>query len=284
MKTYPVVLTIAGSDSGGGAGIQADLKTMSALGVFGLSAITAVTAQNTLGVRVIHSVPCDVLEAQIEAVMSDFNVAAVKVGMINHSEAATIIANAIKKYKPKHVVIDPVMVATSGAILIEEHAVEQLKKQLFPLADVITPNLNETSILLGRIITNQQEMEDAAKALCDFGCKSALVKGGHLQTGKMTDVLWLKEENKACYFSSPKIETNNLHGTGCTLSSAIATFLTSGDTVPQAVEHAKDYIYKAIEAGKNIKTGKGNGPINHFFAPQKMKIIDPTPQNHLEDR
>lgn len=273
MQAYPVVLTIAGSDSGGGAGIQADLKTISALGAYGASAITAITVQNTLGVRTIHSIPYDIIEGQIDAVMSDFDVKAVKVGMINHPEVATIIDRAIQKYKPLHVVIDPVMVATSGDVLIQEHAIEQLKTKLFLSADVITPNLNETSILLNRMITNQDEMEDAARSLTFLGCKAALVKGGHLQQGEMVDVLWVKEEDKAYYFSAPKIQTNNLHGTGCSLSSAIATFLAFGDTIPQSVEHAKKYITQAIRAGKDVKIGQGNGPVNHFFNPQKMKII-----------
>ncbi len=274
MKTYPVVLTIAGSDSGGCAGIQADLKTISALGAYGASAITSITVQNTLGVRAIHSVPYDILEGQIDAVMSDFDVKAVKVGMINHFEVATIIAKMILKYKPLHVVIDPVMVSTSGYVLIQEHAIEQLKTKLFPLADVITPNLNETSILLNKVVTRQDEMEDAARSLTFFGCKSALVKGGHLKQDNMTDVLWVKEEDKAYSFSAPRVQTNNLHGTGCSLSSAIATFLAFGDTIPQAVEHAKEYVAKAIEAGKDVKIGQGNGPVNHFFNPQKMKIIN----------
>ena len=274
MQTYPVVLTIAGSDSGGGAGIQADLKTISALGAFGTSAITAITVQNTLGVRAIHSVPFDILEGQIDAVMSDFDVKAIKVGMINHAEVPAIIARAIQKYKPSHVVVDPVMVASSGDALIQEHAIEQLKIKLFPLADVITPNLHEASILLNKIINSQQEMEEAAKSLATLGCKSVLVKGGHLAENEMTDVLWIKEEKKVYYFSSPKINTRNLHGTGCSLSSAVATFLAFGEPLLMAVQHAKEYITQAIDAGKGIKIGHGNGAVNHFFNPQKLKIID----------
>ena len=274
MQTYPVVLTIAGSDSGGGAGIQADLKTISALGAFGTSAITAITVQNTLGVRAIHSVPFDILEGQIDAVMSDFDVKAIKVGMINHPEVPAIIARAIMKYKPMHVVVDPVMVASSGDALIQEHAIEQLKTKLFPFADIITPNLNEASILLGKMITNPQDMKEAAKSIASLGCKSVLVKGGHLSENEMTDVLWIKEEEKAYYFSSPKINTKNLHGTGCSLSSAIATFLAFEEPLIMAVQHAKEYITQAIEAGKDVKIGHGNGAVNHFFNPQKLKIID----------
>jgi hydroxymethylpyrimidine/phosphomethylpyrimidine kinase len=274
MKTYSVVLTIAGSDSGGGAGIQADLKTISALGAYGTSAITAVTVQNTLGVKAIHSIPFDILEAQIDAVMSDFSVTAIKVGMIDQPEVVAVIVNAILKYKPSYVVVDPVMISTNGDILIHDYAIEEMKKKLFPYADIITPNLGEASILLGRMVNNITEMELAAKMLCtSFGCRSALVKGGHLHGAEMTDTLWIAKENKSYTFSSKKINTKNLHGTGCSLSSAIATFLAFGESIPQAVQYAKDYITLAIKSGKNITIGHGNGPVNHFFKPQKIKII-----------
>ena len=274
MQTYPVVLTIAGSDSGGGAGIQADLKTISALGAFGTSAITAITVQNTLGVRAIHSVPFDILEGQIDAVMSDFDIKAVKIGMVNHPALGDIIAQAIRKYKPAYVVLDPVMVATSGDILIQEQAIEQIKTQLFPLSDVITPNLSEASILLGRTISNQSEMEEAAKALACWGSRSVLIKGGHLNDDEMTDILWIGEEKQIHRFSASRVLTNNLHGTGCSLSSAIATFLAFREPLVMAVQHAKEYITQAIDAGQDVKIGHGNGAVNHFFNPQKLKIID----------
>jgi hydroxymethylpyrimidine/phosphomethylpyrimidine kinase len=274
-KTYPVVLTIAGSDSGGGAGIQADLKTISALGAFGTSAITAVTVQNTLGVKAIHSIPLDILEGQIDAVMSDFPVKAIKIGMIDQPEVVSIIVNSILKYNPAYVIVDPVIVATSGDILIHDQAIDKMKKELFPYADLITPNLGEASILLGRMINDITEMETAAKILSSsFGCKSVLVKGGHLFEGEMTDILWMSKEEQRYTFSSRKIDTKNLHGTGCSLSSAIATFLAFGETIPQAVQNAKNYISSAIEAGKDITLGQGNGPVNHFFEPQILKKIN----------
>jgi hydroxymethylpyrimidine/phosphomethylpyrimidine kinase len=275
MDTYPVILTIAGSDSGGGAGIQADLKTMSALGAFGTSAITAVTVQNTLGVKAIHSVPLDILKAQIDAVLTDFTVRAVKIGMVDNLDVVSVIVNAIKEYKPPYVVVDPVMVATSGDILIHDNAIDKMKKDLFPVADIITPNISEASILLGRVINNVDEMLLAAKLLSlSFGCKSALVKGGHLEGLDMTDVLWIADEEKIYTFSSEHITTRNLHGTGCSLSSAIATFLAFGEPITQAVQHAKEYVSSAIKAGKDVVVGQGNGPINHFFDPKKLtKII-----------
>ena len=274
MRTYPIILTIAGSDSGGGAGIQADIKTISALGAFATSAITAVTAQNTMGVTAIHTVPFDMLEAQIDAVMSDFKVKAVKIGMINHPKIASVITQAILKYKPPYVVVDPVMVATSGDMLTHHHAIEKMKKELFPLANIITPNLQEASILLGYTIDNVDKMASAAKKLTTLKCKSALIKGGHLSDSDMTDVLWIAGEENAHIFSSKRIETNNLHGTGCSLSSAIATFLAFGETVPEAVRLAKEYVTSAIEAGKDINIGNGNGAVNHFFSPKKLKIIN----------
>ncbi len=274
MKTYPVVLTIAGSDSGGGAGIQADIKTMSALGAFATSAITAITVQNTLGVKAIHTVPFDILEAQIDAVMSDFEVKAIKIGMINQPEVVSIIVNAILKYKPPHVVVDPVMIATSGDILIHNFAIEKMKNELFPLAEIITPNLNEAAILLGYMIHDIEEMRSAAKALASSGSKSVLIKGGHLSGEEMTDILWMADEQKIYTYSAKKTHTKNLHGTGCSLSSAIAASLAFGETIPQAVNLAKEYITKAIESGKDIEIGHGNGPVNHFFDPVKLKIIN----------
>jgi len=275
MKTYPVVLTIAGSDSGGGAGIQADIKTMSALGAFATSAITAITVQNTLGVTGIHDIPCEMVADQIEAVLSDFPVRAIKIGMINKPELVEVITSAIRKHKIKHVVLDPVMVATAGGKLMQEPTVEKMKKELFPCSTIITPNLYETGVLLNRKITSLEEMEAAAKELGELGCTSVLVKGGHLfeSEAEMVDVLWMSKEQEIHTFSAPKINTKNLHGTGCSLSSAIATFLALGNSIPESVDLAKDYITAAIEAGKDVSIGKGNGAVNHFANPVKLKII-----------
>ena len=274
MKTYPVVLTIAGSDSGGGAGIQADIKTMSALGVFATSVITAVTVQNTMGVSGIYDVPCNIVADQIEAVLSDFPVKAIKIGMINQPDLVEIIANAIKKYQIKNVVLDPVMVATSGSKLMQNATVEKIKKELFPLSTVVTPNLHEASVLLGYEINNEKEMASAAEKLASFGGKSVLIKGGHLSGKKVTDILYLSDEKITKAFSSPKIRTKNLHGTGCTLSSAIAVVLALGESIIESVELAKIYITFAIEMGKNISIGNGNGAVNHFAAPKKLRIIN----------
>ena len=274
MKTYPVVLTIAGSDSGGGAGIQADIKTMSALGAFATSAITAVTVQNTLGVNAIHDIPCDIVAGQIEAVLSDLPVKAIKIGMIHKAELVEVIVSAIKKHRVEHVVLDPVMVAASGGKLMQNSTVEKLKEELFPLATVITPNLYETGVLLNRQVTSTEDMESAAKTLGDLGCKSVLVKGGHLSDDEMIDVLWLSNEKEIHTFSAPKIHTKNLHGTGCSLSSAIAAFLAFGKSIPESVDLAKDYITEAIEAGKDVNIGKGSGAVNHFSNPVKLRIIE----------
>ena len=259
------ILTIAGSDSGGGAGIQADIKTISALGGFATSAITAITVQNTLGVSGIHDIPCHIVAQQIEAVLSDFSVKAVKIGMINQADLVSIIATAIKKHTIENVVLDPVMVATSGDKLMQSSTVERLKKELFPLSTIITPNLYEIGILLNRKITSVEEMKTAAKELCAFGCRAALIKGGHLEKEDMTDVLYIAKEDAFHLFTAKRIETKNLHGTGCTLSSAIATFLGFNHSLPEAVGSAKQYITSAIEAGKDKRLGHGNGPVEHFL-------------------
>jgi len=264
-KQTNVVLTIAGSDSGGGAGIQADIKTISALGGFATSAITAITAQNTMGVSGIYDIPCNIVAEQIEAVLSDFSVKAVKIGMLNQPDLVEVIASTIKKYQIDNVVLDPVMVATSGDKLMQDSVIEKLKTELFPLSTVITPNLYEASVLLNKKIVSIEEMKIAVKELCGFGCKSALVKGGHLENNTMTDVLYFAPKDEFYTFSAPCIETKNLHGTGCTLSSAIAAFLAFDHSLSQAVQLAKEYISAAIEAGKDKRLGKGNGPVEHFF-------------------
>lgn len=273
MKTYPVVVSIAGSDSGGGAGIQADLKTISALGAYAATIITAITAQNTLGVRAIQSVSGDVFRQQLSAVMEDFEIAAVKIGMLHSVEIVEILVEALQKYKPNYVVIDPVMVATSGDSLIEDATIESMKTKLFPLATIITPNLKEASILLQRPIKNVEQMKEAANKLLMYGNQSVLIKGGHLEQDDIIDVLKLKTENQIYTFEAKWIASKNLHGTGCTLSSAIATYLALGNTVIEAVNLAKQYVYQAILHGKDITIGHGHGPLNHGFNPQQLKII-----------
>lgn len=274
MKRYPVILSIAGSDSSGGAGIQADMKAISALGAYAATAITAITVQNTLGVRAIHPIPPEYVKGQIEAIMDDIYPDSIKIGMINDIAIVRVIAESILKYKPKHVVFDPVMVSTSGSRLIEDNAIEVLIKELIPLTDIITPNLDEAEVLTGRKIRNLEEMKKAAAQLLTFGCKSVLVKGGHLEGEIMYDVLMTDTEAEAIVFTGKHIDSKNVHGTGCTLSSSIATYLALGENISSAVEKAKEYISGAIEYGKDVFIGHGNGPLNHSYAPIAMKIVE----------
>ena len=271
-KTYPVVVSVAGSDSGGGAGIQADLKTMAALGVYGATVITAVTAQNTKGVIAIHAIPNDIFQKQLNAVFDDFEVDTVKIGMLHDPEIVDILIHALEKYKPKYVVVDPVMVATSGDPLILKPTIDALKTGLFPLASLITPNLKETALLLEREVNNVEDMKKAAFDLLSFGSKAVVVKGGHLLEKIISDVLWVQGESQAHTFDADYIETENLHGTGCTLSSAIASYLALGYTLIQAVSLAKQYVSQAILYGRDVTIGHGHGPLNHAFNPQKLKI------------
>lgn len=273
MKKYPCILSIAGSDCSGGAGIQADLKTISALGGYAATAITAITVQNTTGVRAIHAVPPVYVRGQIEVVMEDIRPDAVKIGMINEVEIVKVIASCLRRYQPRYVVFDPVMVSTSGHKLIEDDAVSALTRELMPLSSLITPNLSEAKVLTGHSINNVEEMKAAAPDLLKFGCGAVLLKGGHLEGGKMCDVLQIAGEDEPHLFVSDKIESKNTHGTGCTLSSAIATFLALGYDMTQAVERAKAYVTGGINAGKEVHIGEGHGPLNHFYAPVPMKIM-----------
>lgn len=272
---YPRVLTIAGSDSGGGAGIQADLKTFSALGCFGMTAITALTAQNTLGVRAIHGVPAAFLKEQIAAVVEDIGVDAVKIGMLHAPEVVEAVAWAIDTYHLDRVVLDPVMVATSGDALIENATVGVLVKELFPRATVITPNLDEAALLLGRPVRLVDDLEAACADLLSQGAKAVLLKGGHLGGDQLTDVLAVAGEPSAFWqrLSGPRIESRNVHGTGCTLSSAIAAHLALGYELTEAVQAGHAYIRGAIEAGARVQTGQGHGPLNHGFAPVPMRML-----------
>ena len=271
-KHYPRVLSIAGSDSGGGAGIQADLKTFSALGCYGMTAITAITAQNTQGVRAIHGVPLEILTAQIDSVVEDIGVDAVKIGMLHAPEVVQVVAQAIRRHAMPHVVLDPVMVATSGDRLTTARTVEVLVQELFHLSALLTPNLDEAELLLGRKITHKAELEPAAIALLALGAPAVLLKGGHLCGPEVVDVL-VQPGVKPVHLSSPRIESRNVHGTGCTLSSAIASYLAMGTDMTQAVRSARAYILAAIEAGAAVRTGQGHGPLNHGFAPLAMKIL-----------
>lgn len=269
---YARVLSIAGSDSGGGAGIQADLKTFSALGCYGMTAITAITAQNTQGVRAIHGVPPDMLRAQIDAVVEDIGVDAVKIGMLHAPDVVAVVVDAIRRFRLPHVVLDPVMVATSGDRLMAAETVQVLVRDLFPLATVVTPNLDEAALLLGRPIAGISALDEAALALLALGAPAVLLKGGHLPGNEVVDVLALSDGTLK-HLRSARIATHNGHGTGCTLSSAIAAHLALGLPLAQAVEQARTYILGAIAAGADVHTGQGHGPLNHGFAPLAQRVI-----------
>jgi hydroxymethylpyrimidine/phosphomethylpyrimidine kinase len=268
---YPRVLSIAGSDSGGGAGIQADLKTFSALGCFGMTAITALTAQNTCGVRAIHGVPPQMLRDQIDAVMEDIGADAVKIGMLHAPEIVRTVAEAIDRHALKNVVFDPVMVATSGAVLIDQSAIDVLVQELFPRVTVITPNLDEAALLVGRPLHSVEDMEQAAQELLGKGARAVLLKGGHLPGDTVIDLL-VTAGGETFRMEAPRIHSPNSHGTGCTLSSAIAAHLALGATLIDAVEHARTYVRGALLAGAIVRTGKGSGPLNHGYAPVVMRL------------
>jgi len=272
---YPRVLSIAGSDSGGGAGIQADLKTFGALGCYGMTAITAITAQNTVGVRAIHGVPPDMVKAQIQAVVEDIGVDAVKIGMLHSPEIVKVVAWAIDHYQLTQVVLDPVMVATSGDRLIAQETVQVLVQELFPRATVVTPNLDEAALLLARDIRGVEALDQAASDLLALGARAVLLKGGHLPGDQVVDVL-AQAGSARQRLQSARIASRNVHGTGCTLSSAIAAYLALGLPLPQAVEQARAYILAAIAAGAGVHTGHGHGPLNHGHAPVPLRIL-PTP-------
>jgi hydroxymethylpyrimidine/phosphomethylpyrimidine kinase len=268
---YPRVLSIAGSDSGGGAGIQADLKTFSALGCFGMTAITALTAQNTCGVRAIHGVPLEMLRDQIDAVLEDIGVDAVKVGMLHSPDIVRTVAQAIDRHHLPLVVFDPVMVATSGAKLIDDPAIAVLVAEMFPRAALITPNLDEAGLLVGRTLSSPQDMLQAAQELMRRGARAVLLKGGHLAGDTVMDLL-LQQGCEPLWLQGPRIDTANTHGTGCTLSSAVAAHLALGSDLPKAVQLARDFVRSALQAGATVKTGQGSGPLNHGFAPLPMRL------------
>jgi hydroxymethylpyrimidine/phosphomethylpyrimidine kinase len=266
---YPVVLSIAGTDPTGGAGIQADLKTFSALGCYGMSVITTLVAQNTCGVRAIHSVPVDFVKAQLSAVLEDIRPEAIKIGMVHSADLVLAIAETLRQYPDIPVVFDPVMIATSGDRLIEDDTVTVIKKELFTLATVITPNLDEAAFLTGEAITTVSQMYPGGAAIMQMGCKALLLKGGHLQQEELTSLLFTGKDVPQA-FTSKKIMTKNMHGSGCTLSSAIASFLARGEDLATAVLHAQNYVHGAILNAADVVIGNGNGPLNHFYNPQKM--------------
>lgn len=268
---YRRVLSIAGSDSGGGAGIQADLKTFAALGCYGMTAITALTAQNTLGVRTIHGVPPQMLRDQIDTVVGDIGVDAVKIGMLLTLETVQVVANAIDRHALRKVVFDPVMIATSGAVLIDKRAIFLLVQELFPRSLVITPNLDEASLFVGRPLASESDMEAAAQEMLIMGANAVLLKGGHLPGDLVCD-LFLTKGYGPQWMRAPRIYTRNTHGTGCTLSSAMAAHLALDLTLSEAILASGAYVRAALEAGSNVRTGKGNGPLNHSHSPLAMQL------------
>lgn len=264
MFSPTIILTIAGSDCSGGAGIQADIKTISALNGYAASVVTAVTAQNTMGVQAVYPVPADIVRAQTESVMDDLQPATVKIGMVHNAEIVHAIAECMQKYRPGFIVYDPVMVSTSGRRLMTEDTVRVIQEELFPLCSLITPNLSEASLLLSHFITDVEEMKRAAYLLASRYHCAVLVKGGHLSGDEMCDVLY--DNGNISLFGQQKVESHNLHGTGCTLSSAIAIFVANHYGLEEAVRRAKAYISKAIVHGKDHRIGHGNGPLCHFFS------------------
>lgn len=275
MKKAIAVLTIAGSDSCGGAGIQADIKTISALGLYACSCITAVTAQNTQEVKNIQAINSSMLSSQIDAVLEDFDVKAIKIGMIYTPENVMAIKQSLLKnnYKGK-IVFDPVMIATSGGNLAKEELLPMMQKELFPMATLLTPNLKECLEITGIDAKTPEQMQDAGLFMIDkLGAKNVLIKGGHLNGNEMVDVLVL-ESREVKMFSGEKIDTKNTHGTGCTLSSAIASYLAMDIDLTVSVLNAKRYVTEAIYSAKDLQLGKGNGSLNHLYFPKELIITD----------
>jgi len=263
--TFPVALTIAGSDTIAGAGIQADLKTFSALGVYGTTAITALTAQNTKGVSAISEAPADFVKSQIDAVMSDLPVAAVKIGMTASLPIVEAIADRLAHWKAKNVVLDPVMIATSGDRLLAEGAIDAIRMQLMPLASLVTPNLPEAAALLDeKVALTEDEIADQGRRILRFGVPAVLIKGGHGEGPSSVD--YLVTANGVMSFAAPRVSTKNVHGTGCTLSSAIAAGLAKGEGLETAVKQAKDYVSAAIANADRLQLSNDHGPIHHFHA------------------
>ncbi|TQQ03408.1 bifunctional hydroxymethylpyrimidine kinase/phosphomethylpyrimidine kinase [Vibrio cholerae] len=267
----PIVLTIAGSDSGGGAGIQADIKAISATGGYACSVITAITAQNTQGVSAVFPLPLAVVEQQLDAVFSDIPVLAVKIGMLADAPIIALVAKKLRQYQPKWIVLDPVMISTSGHHLLAAEAVETLKRELLPLANLITPNLPEAAVLVGMTQQEwQQNPQQGIAALRQLDTQAVLLKGGHNHQQMDSDDLLIEVDN-IYHFRAPRIATKNTHGTGCSLSSAIASYLAQGAELVEAVDKAKQYIHQAIVHADQLRIGQGYGPIHHFYLLQMAK-------------
>ena len=262
---YKRALTIAGSDPSGGAGIQADLKTFSSCGCYGTSAIVAIVDENTVGVTGVHPVPVDFVAGQIKSVLDDIGADAIKIGMLHSSELILAIRKTLAYYNIRNIVLDPVMVATSGDKLLQDEAIETLRQELIPFARVITPNIPEAEVLLGRKINGQHDFPEAVRELSSNCNVSVLLKAGHLKEDTLTDVFYNAVTGEMIELTSERIHTKNTHGTGCTFSSAIAAFLAHDLPLNDAIRHAKEYLKSAIAAGAMYEIGKGHGPVHHFF-------------------
>ena len=267
--TYPSVLTIAGYDGSGGAGIQADIKTISALGCYGTSVLTALPIQNTCGVKSIYSIPIDAVSEQMDAVLEDILPDAIKIGMVHNNQLIHLISEKLSRYGAIPLIFDPVMLASSGQKLIEDRTSNTFIQRLISLAHVLTPNLDEAAVLAGMNIETVDHMRKAGERIMLLGCKSVLLKGGHLNGEELTS-LYFDQHGRVHTFTFKKIDTNNTHGTGCTLSSAIASYIARGSSLLKAVEAGQEYVYQAILHGKDVSIGKGKGPLNHFFSPVKL--------------
>ena len=266
---YPSVLTIAGSDPGGGAGIQADLKTFAALGCYGMSIITALTAQNTCGVRAIHTVPADFVKMQLETLLEDIQPNAIKIGMVHSVDHVNVITEVLQQYPDIRIIYDPVMISSSGHQLIEDDAISSIIEKLFPLSALITPNVDEASLLANIPIKTVEDMRSAGSKILEMKPKALLLKGGHLESEQLTSLLF-DASGIVKTLHTDKVITKNTHGTGCTLSSAIASYVARGLPLSDAVAQAQDYVYDAILQAADVLCGKGNGSLNHSYDPQKM--------------
>ncbi len=273
LMEYIPVLSIAGSDGSGGAGIQADLKTFSALGCYAMAAITSVTVQNTCGVSDTYVLPPSVVAAQVRAILEDIRPRCVKIGMVSDLPTLTALTLTLGDYPDIPIVYDCVMVSSNGHSLMTEDAIRALPDTLLPLCTLVTPNLPEAEILSGLPLHDEADFKQAAGRILQSGCKAVLIKGGHSREKEACDRLYIKEEQRSPFlYSSPRLDTANTHGTGCTLSSAVSAFLARGDLLPEAITRGKAYLTQALLRGKDIKTGRGTGPLNHFFAPEKLIV------------
>ncbi len=268
MNNPPVCMTIAGSDSGAGAGIQADLKTFASLGGYGVSVITALTAQNTSQVAGIFPVAADFVSLQMETLFEDFQVDVIKIGMLYQAEIVTAVQHSLKSFPGKWILLDPIFYSSSGMPLLSDDAWQTMIEKLFPMVTLLTPNLAEASLLAEAKLVSRKDIEQAGKTIIEMGPQAVLIKGGHATGNQCSDCLMARTKNGELtinWFSQEKITTNNTHGTGCTLSAAIATYLATGHSLVDAIQQGKNYLTQALLAGKGWKIGRGNGPLSHFF-------------------